>query len=39
MNFAVELFLTSLGMIFFIVIVAEIICKIWRVQTYFGGDK
>lgn len=36
MNFALELFLTTFGMIFFIVIVAEII---WKLQTLYGGDK
>jgi hypothetical protein len=36
MNFAVELFLTALGMIYFIVIVAEVI---WKLQANFGGDK
>jgi hypothetical protein len=35
MNFALELFLTTLGMIYFIVIVAEVIYKL---QTHFGGD-
>ena len=36
MNFALELFLTAAGMIFFIVIVAEVI---WKLQAHFGGDK
>lgn len=36
MNFATELFLTSFGMIFFIVIVAEII---WKLLTHFGGSR
>jgi hypothetical protein len=36
MNFALELFLTTLVMIYTIVIVAEII---WKVQARFGGEK
>ncbi len=36
MNFALELFLTALGMIYAIVIIAEII---WKVQARFGGEK
>ena len=36
MNFALELFLVALGMIYSIVIVAEIACK---VQARFGGEK
>lgn len=36
MNFAVELLLTSLAMIYLIVIVAEIICKL---QSRFRGDQ
>ena len=36
MNFALELFLTTGGMIFLIVIVAEIISK---VAANYGGDK
>ena len=36
MNYAAELLLNTLGMIFFIVIVAEIG---WKLLTHFGGDK
>jgi hypothetical protein len=36
MNFALELFLTTLVMIYTIVIFAEII---WKVQARFGGEK
>jgi hypothetical protein len=36
MNFAAELFLTTFGMIFFIVVVAEIG---WKLLTHFGGDE
>ena len=36
MNFAAELFLTACGMIFFIVIVAEILSMLLR---RIGGDK
>ncbi len=36
MNFAVELFLISFGMIFFIVIVAEVVSKL---LTHFGGNR
>ena len=36
MNFAVEFFLTATGMIFFIVIVGEIV---WKLLTHFGGDR
>ena len=36
MNFALELFLTTLGMIYAIVIVAEIA---WKLQARFGREK
>jgi len=36
MNFALELFLDSVAMIFFIVIVSEIG---WKILSRFGGDK
>jgi|GEM_PF-1844989 hypothetical protein len=36
MNFALELFLNATAMIFFIVVVGEII---WKLQRYFGGEK
>jgi len=36
MNFALELFLDSVAMIFFIVIVGEIVSKL---LAHFGGDK
>lgn len=36
MNFALELFLTALAIIYFIVIVAEIA---WWLQAHFWGDK
>ena len=36
MNYAAELLVHSLGMIFFIVIVSELA---WKLLSRFGGDK
>jgi len=36
MNFAVELFLVALGMIYLIVVLAELI---WKIQTRIKGGK